>query len=338
VVAKVDAEKTGLGFLLADLVPSLVSDDAGSTPLGPLGRALEALRTRPMSSEDVDALRERLTTTEKEIASRRLELANAERERDRLLARPRRKNHWPALAGALLPRYGESVPADATARLALAVSNGWIRKESSQETRDALRAIDHETLWRALHLDTDADALLSTMKRDLRQRIAHEKACEERLASFDHGVSGLSLKALDPTRASSDELRRLRAMLTLREALLVECQDAATGRSMLESFVADVESKSRPHAAKDWRCAQLQWLFGVLQAAQHRERRWTLPRLARLVLASSDDFVEAPCPQFVARYMKKDDALHELLKKQFSRAGTNQPRALSGNRRNFPSR
>jgi hypothetical protein len=82
---------------------------------------------------------------------------------------------------------------------------------------------------------------------------------------------------------------------------------------MLDSFDAALTREARDHEIARLRGRVLARLLAVLKEV---DASWSIPRLARLVLASSTDFVEPPCPCLCKIYEDADPkALAETLKK-----------------------
>ncbi len=151
------------------------------------------------------------------------------------------------------------------------------------------------------------------MAGDLRKRRARARQLTEDLKDFRRSV-----------RSYRDELGAIAdAIATIERRLEVERDYAFVGVDMVDSFLADVGQKSMKHTAAQWAGAQLAWLQRTLNHPSLRasnDRRWTPTRLARLVLASSSDFVEPPCPKLVKAYAGNEAGLADLIEKRIHKA------------------
>lgn len=310
--------------------------------MAPKGDAKEtppALLTNPLRSPFTSQWHVESREISAETAKLRAQLAAAQRERERLLNEPRRRNEWPGLAGELLIKNPPPPPraVGAVARLRAAIDNGWIGSNPSRETIDALRGLDREVLWLALHLDSHADTLQARISRDLRKRRAVERRHSKALAAFRRAVDGLAETTPDRRRVPIERTTDIADAITVVEnAMILALDDARLWCQMLESYAADIETKARPHAASRWRGHQLAWLLEALRQNAARGRPWTLLRLAKLILKSSEDFVISPCPKLVEKYAGNEEGLTNAIKKQIAKAGKIRGRASSRNRKTGP--
>ncbi len=291
---------------------------------------------------DLEATRAELARLEAEVA--RLESQQLDALKH---AGPGPVNDWPGLAAAMLikdppPALGAGTP---TSRLRAAIDDGWIVRETSSETVDALRAFDRDVLWRVLHLDADP-ATAARYRRDLKGRRDRVASLVRRQRSFRLAVEGFSADAKERRRfyaAPGETLQTATdAIATLEREFILCIDDAEIGCRMLASFVSDIERKTAAHGRAQFRGRQLRWLFDALCANAAKARPWTHRRFAKLILSSTKDFVVPPCPRLVEAYAGDEVGLSEMIKKQIAKAetlgkvGKIRPRASTRNRQSIP--
>lgn len=184
-----------------------------------------------------------------------------------------------------------------------AIDAGWIVRVPSTITRRALRVIDHEVLWLALHLDVDEiDA--GVFSRKLRERseqwAADARTLRERAALIGRALSPGLDRALARQLRDRQGARIVGTMLAdlehARDVLILRAAFAADWRLRYEQAITRAERRRSPRYAGRWRAAVLGWLLRRLGA------KWTRRNLAELIIASMTDFTREhrpPCSAFV---------------------------------------
>lgn len=209
-----------------------------------------------------------------------------------------------AIVAPIVRRINGSVAGDVRA----AIDAGWLVREPEAITKRALKAIDHETLWLALHLDTDKEASASVraLRTRYQQWATDARTLRRRVALIDQVIGPELDRTLERTcvspfgRTRVDTERVVTTLSALRLAL-ADHADYATVTSWRFDIMHERSDRRRsPRYAGRWRAAVLRWLLRVLSEHDEHGKRWTLRDLAALIVASKTDFTRAPCPAFVA--------------------------------------
>jgi hypothetical protein len=250
---------------------------------------------------------------EKHRAKLETEIAAAERRLAQLRAAPKLRMIWP---GESALRAMERLITPGNVRAAIGL--GWIVREPNDITKRALKVMAHETLWRALHLDADvaADAFLAALKRLRRRWDTDERVLRARSELVDRAIEPRLKLALARVHKDEHLLERSGEVLAYLEAALDHFQlsvDAAElERRRLDVDIACFERLRQPNFAARWRGTVLGWLLDVLDG-------WSTRDLADLILASSADFANPPCPEFVAHYCDDPGRLAKAITKMIAR-------------------
>lgn len=201
--------------------------------------------------------------------------------------------------GSAMARLREAMPAPGAQpagtdrvhdlRISEALVDGRLRATGSEFTRRALRHFTADDLWLLLRMTNagSSEPCGHTVKglRRLKERADEARS---RHAGFARALVGLRLPRAHAEAAEAIELglRRVAAWASLRS------QRAQDDQRRIEKGTAK------------------QMIRGVRKPALrqlHAGLGWSIPDLAALILASSDDWSFPPCPDFVDEFTEDED-------------------------------
>jgi hypothetical protein len=195
--------------------------------------------------------------------------------------------------------------------LPAAIDADWIVREPKLVTKRALKVIDHEVLWLALHLDTDnASAFVEAVRRRCEQLADDARTLRARATMLDR-VVGPELDMAIAHLAGhhrGGELARKR-WLKKSAYMLADMEDACDQLNAIATtaeinhghyrgVAALMERRRSPKHSGQWRAVVLAWLLRVLGAGG---KRWTHRDLAELIIVSQGDYTREhrpPCSAF----------------------------------------
>jgi hypothetical protein len=193
--------------------------------------------------------------------------------------------------------------------LPAAIDADWIVRYPDLVTKRALKVIDHEVLWLALHLDTDnASVFVEAARRRCKQLADDAHTLRARATMLDRVVGpelDMAIARLAGHHRGGELARKrwlkksaymLADLEDARDQLNAIATTAEINHGHYQGVVALMERRRSPKHSGEWRAAVLRWLLRKLGAD------WTRRNLAELIIASQRDYTREhrpPCAAFV---------------------------------------